>query len=97
MSGDQTPSYSRRALEVARDLLDRLESEIQARRLKGARVSFRLDESDVLLSGRDAERWIKESVDQGFPEVRYLFERITDDEVVINLAAFEDPDSQYHA
>lgn len=54
-----------------------------------------MDGSDVLLSRRDAEEWVKQSVDEGFPEVRYV-ERTDGEVAVVNLAAFQDPDSQYY-
>ena len=90
---EEMDEYSDRAIEVARDLFLALDTEVGA--LGDRRLSFHLDASDVVLSRLDAEQWVKRSVEEGFPEVRDYVERQDDECVIINLAAFEDPDSQY--
>ncbi|HZE07656.1 MAG TPA: hypothetical protein VE110_02770 [Gemmatimonadaceae bacterium] len=87
---------SQRAVEVARDLFGRLESELRGRNAGRLPRSFELADTDVILSEQEAVNWIRESVDQGFPEIRYVIKRVSDDGVLVDLAAFEDPDSQYH-
>jgi hypothetical protein len=59
-------------------------------------IVFRLDGSSHLLDRSGAELWVKESVDEGHPNVRYYIEERAGTRVLVNLAAFEDPDSQYH-
>jgi dTDP-4-dehydrorhamnose reductase len=91
-----TPSnadFSQRAVEVSRDLFDGLRATYDMGVL--TRATYHLDGSAIMLSYEEARRWIQESVDAGFPEVRQYVEREPPD-LVINLAAFEDPDSQYH-
>jgi hypothetical protein len=88
--------YSSRADEVARDLLSSLDAELQASGPASPSLRFHLEGSGKTLSRAEAEEWIKQSVDEGFPEVRYYIERSDSSETVINLAAFEDPDSQYY-
>jgi hypothetical protein len=88
--------HSVRAQEVARDLFAGVDAKLKEVLVPSATVSFHLDASDVLLSRAEAERWVKESVDGGFPNVQYYIEHNDTDRVVVNLAAFEDPDSQYH-
>jgi hypothetical protein len=90
-----TDDSSQRAKEVARDLMAELSEELAARALAGRALQFRLDGSEEILSGSSAEAWIRESVDAGFPEVRYVIERVEETMILVNLAAFEDPDSQY--
>jgi hypothetical protein len=89
-------NHSQRAIEVARDLFDRLESELRERRAERLPRWFQLADTDVMLSQDEAVGWVRESVDEGFPEVRYVVKRVSDDGVLVDLAAFEDPDSQYH-
>ena len=55
-----------------------------------------MDASPVLLDRLAAEAWIKESVDQGYPNVRFYIEERGPERIVVNLAAFEDPDSQFY-
>jgi hypothetical protein len=93
---DNSENHSQRAIEVARDLFDRLESELAERRAERLARWFQLADTDVTLSQEEAMGWVRESVDGGFPEVRYIIKRVSDTEVVVDLAAFEDPDSQYH-
>jgi len=88
--------FSQRADEVPEDLLAALEAELRASGLANRPITFRLDGSEVLLDRTAARKWIKESVDSGFPEVRYHVEAVQADVVNVNLAAFEDPDSQFY-
>jgi hypothetical protein len=88
--------YSARAEEVARDLFAELDSELRSMRPTPPAVRFHLDSSEVMLSRSEAVEWVKQSVDDGFPQVRYYLERRDPSEVTVNLAAFEDPDFQYH-
>ena len=88
--------YSQRAYEVARDLLAQIDAELQRVNKPWAQIRFHLDASDVVLSRAEAEEWIQQSVDEGFPNVGYYIEQDTGSELVINLAALEDPDSQYY-
>jgi hypothetical protein len=50
----------------------------------------------VILDPEAAVEWIMESVDAGHPEVRYYVESGEPALIRVNLAAFEDPDSQFH-
>ena len=88
--------YSLRAEEVARDLFSEVDAELTRVRSASATVRFHLDSSEVLLSRAEAEGWVKQSVDNGFPQVRYYIERVDPAAVVVNLGAFEDPDFQFH-
>ena len=90
------PAFSRRALEVAEDLLAELDRQLGADGLAALPVSFRLDGTAIVLDRSGAETWIKESVDAGHPDVRHYIEEAGPGRVMVNLAAFEDPDSQYH-
>jgi hypothetical protein len=60
-------------------------------------VTFHLDGSDAFLDRADAELWVRESVDAGYPNVRFVIESSEAANTVVNLAAFEAPDSAYHA
>ena len=93
---DSSQTHSQRAIEVARDLFDRLESELGERGAERLARRFQLADTDVMLSQDEAMGWVRESVDGGFPEGRYIIKRVSDEGVVVDLAAFEDPDSQYH-
>jgi hypothetical protein len=95
MSGDNHRQFSDRADEVARDLFDSIDEELAALGVQRVPVSFHLDASDIMLSRADAVTWAKESVDEGFPSVRFYLENTKGHLVVINLAAFEDPDYQF--
>lgn len=88
-------SASQRAHEVARDLWDRIRTSLVEQELVGRAVRYHLDGSGVFLAQLEAEAWVRDSVDSGFPDVRHYVEAATADAVVINLAAYEDPDSQY--
>ena len=87
--------FSQRAREVAEDLLAALDKELLNEGATSVLVQFRLDGSSELLNRSGAEQWIKESVDEGHPAVRYYIEEQGPGRVVVNLAAFEDPDSQF--
>lgn len=87
---------SQRAQEVSRDLFEAIDSELGDAHLPSLTVKYHLDASSVMLSREEAETWVRESVDDGFPNVQYYIENNTSNEVVINLAAFEDMDSQFH-
>jgi hypothetical protein len=95
MSGNSRDP-SQRAVEVARDLLDRLEAELGDRKAERIQRRFQLADTDVILSQSEAMDWVRDSVDSGFPEVRYVIKEINDDGILIDLAAFEDPDSQFY-
>ena len=88
--------HSVRAQEVARDLFAAIDAELGDRHFSSTALKFHLAASDVTLSREAAENWVRESVDEGFPNVQYYIEREAPDEVVINLAAYEDSDSQYY-
>ena len=91
-----TPSdatFSQRANEVAEDLFVEIAATSGAVPLEG--IKYHLDGSDTMLDYQEAVRWVKESVDAGYPGVRHYYERKAP-HVVVNLAAFEDPDSQFH-
>jgi len=85
--------FSQRALEVADDLFELIAEDLEPLRLDQAR--YHLEGSDVTLTYEEAVRWVKESVDAGHPRVGHFIERLAPD-VMVNLAAFEDPDSQFH-
>jgi len=80
---------------VAEDLFAALLNELRTEGLPDAALQFRLDGSATLLEREAAETWIKESVDEGHPAVRYYIEQRGPGRVLVNLAAFEDPDSQF--
>ena len=88
--------FSQRAIEVAEDLLATLDEELRREGIPFLPIVFRLDGSSVLLDRSGAELWIKESVDDGHPNVGYHIEERSGTRVLVNLAAFEDPDSQFH-
>jgi hypothetical protein len=90
-----TQHFSQRAREVAEDLFEELDIDLMSAGLAGAQVQFHLDGTSQLLDRARAELWIKESVDSGHPDVRYHIESDGPSIVVVNLAAFEDPDSQF--
>lgn len=86
---------SQRALEVERDLfvaIDFALDRVQPR----PRVRFRLDASEAILSRTDAQKWVRECVDEGFPHVVFEITTLSNDEALVTLAAYEDPDSQFH-
>lgn len=86
---------SQRAKEVARDLFDAVDAELAERGGQVTPARFHLDGSDSVLTRDEALAWIVESVDAGFPEIRFYVEKSDASGVLVNLAAFEDPDSQY--
>jgi hypothetical protein len=86
-------AFSRRALEVAEDLFEDIAEDLSP--LKLSQASYHLDGSEVMLTYEDAVRWVKESVDSGHPNVRHYIEHVRP-VAVVNLAAFQDPDSQLH-
>jgi len=88
--------FSRRAHEVAENLFEELDQELRNEALGVLPVEFRRDGSQEHLDRSAAEMWIKESVDEGHPTVRYYIERRGPGHILVNLAAFEDPDSQFH-
>ena len=88
--------WSQRAREVADDLLGLLDEDLRGEGAGWKTVVFHLDGSSVFLDSAKAVAWIKDSVDEGFPAVAYYIEERGPDLVVVNLAAAEDPDSQYH-
>jgi hypothetical protein len=88
--------FSQRAEEVAEDLFAALLNELRIEGLPDAALRFRLDGSATLLEREAAARWIKESVDEGHPAIRYHIEERGQGRVLVNLAAFEDPDSQFY-
>lgn len=96
MSENTSSGASQRAIEVARDLLQLVADELRAKGAEHLPVIFHLDSTERLLSRAEAERWIKESVDAGYPDVRHYVEQVDGARVVVNLAAFEDPDYQYY-
>jgi len=85
--------FSQRAREVAEDLFEDIADDLTP--LAPAQARYHLDGSDVTLTYEDAVRWVKESVDAGHPQVRHYIEQVAP-AVIVNLAAFEDPDSQAH-
>ncbi len=88
--------FSSRAGEVADDLLAALDVQLRSEGLSAVPLRFRLDGSSQFLDRARAEHWIRESVDAGLPHVRFYIEDRGQGGVVVNLAAFEDPDSQYY-
>lgn len=86
---------SQRAIEVARDLWEEIRAALHAAGLDDKNVRYHLDGSGVILALPAADAWVRDSVDAGFPEIRYYVEKAGTEDVVVNLAAFEDPDSQY--
>jgi hypothetical protein len=88
--------FSQRAVELAEDLLAELDSELHARNRDTLTVHFRLDGTHDELTRESAREWIMASADSGFPDVRYYIESLDDSAIRVNLAAFEDPDRQFH-
>jgi hypothetical protein len=87
--------FSQRAHEVAEDLFAALDEELRKEGCSGFAIEFHLDNSSVLLDRAGAEIWIKESVDAGYPNIGFHIEEQSPGRVLINLAAYEDPDSQF--
>jgi len=85
--------FSQRALEVAEDLFAALDDELRREGITFLPLVFHLDGSSELLDRSGAELWVKESVDEGHPNVRYHIEEQGGTQVLVNLAAFEDPDN----
>jgi hypothetical protein len=88
--------FSQRAREVAEDLFAALDEELRNEGVAAFPLKFRLEGSSELLNRSAAQVWVKESVDEGHPAVRYYIEERSPGGVLVNLAAFEDPDSQFH-
>jgi hypothetical protein len=59
---------------VADDLLEALDEELRNEGIADVKLVFRLDGSSTFLDRAAAMGWIKESVDEGFPAVRYHIE-----------------------
>ena len=85
--------FSQRAREVAEDLFEHIAEDLRPFSPQQAR--YHLEGSDVTLTHEEAVRWVKESVDAGHPRVGHFIERLMPN-VIVNLAAFQDPDSQFH-
>ncbi len=85
--------FSQRAREVAEDLFEDIAEDLSP--LATDQAQYHLDGSDVTLNYEEAVQWVKESVDAGHPNVRHFIEQLAP-VVIVNLAAFEDPDSQFH-
>lgn len=88
--------FSQRATEVAEDLFERFDQEVAQRGLGWLPVAFSLSDGERMLTREEAHEWIRESVDGGFPFVRYVILEPDKGCLVADLAAFEDPDSQFH-
>jgi hypothetical protein len=88
--------FSQRAREVAEDLFAALDEELRREGITFLPIAFRLDGSSVVLDRSGAELWVKESVDEGHPNVGYHIEERVGKRILVNLAAFEDPDSQFY-
>lgn len=95
MSTSRGP-YSQRALEETEDLLAEIEQDLVREGLAGRPLRFQLEGASTLLSREQAAEWMRESVDSGFPRVGYRLAERSTNQVIVNLAAYEDPDSQYH-
>lgn len=95
MSTPRRP-YSQRALEETEDLLAEIEQTLVQEGLAGRMLRFQLEGVSTLLSREQAAEWMRESVDSGFPRVGYHIAERNASQVIVNLAAYEDPDSQYH-
>lgn len=95
MTSESHRGPSQRAKEVARDLFEAVEGRLAAQGRRPRNIRFHLDGSEVILDREHAEAWVFQSVDTGFPDIRFYVEQDSDDDAVINLAAFEDPDAQF--
>lgn len=95
MTGGES-RYSQRAIEEAEDILDAVERSLAKEGVSTSGIMFRLDGTEGLLNRAEAEVWIKQSVDLGYARVGYVLEHTDALGAVVNLAAYEDPDSQYH-
>ena len=85
--------FSQRAVEVAEDLFQDISEDLTP--LAPNQAVYHLDGSDVTLKYEEAVRWVKESIDAGHAHVRHFIEQL-DPVVIVNLAAFQDPNSQFH-
>jgi hypothetical protein len=89
-------NHSIRAIEVARDLLAAIQAQLDSRGMAFNDARFHLDGSDVLLGADQLNEWIQASVDEGFPFVRFYVESVEGAIARLNVAAFQDPDAQFH-
>jgi DNA polymerase III sliding clamp (beta) subunit (PCNA family) len=85
--------FTQRAIEVSRDVFEAIDHALGQNE---RRIAFHLDGSDKILERDEAAEWVKASVDEGFPEIRFVIEQQSSDRVMINLAAFEDTDSAFY-
>jgi hypothetical protein len=85
--------FTQRAIEVSRDVFEAIDHALGQNE---RHIAFHLDGSDKILERDEAAEWVKASVDEGFPEIRFVIEQQSSDRVMINLAAFEDPDSAFY-
>lgn len=88
--------FSRRALEEAEDALAGIDRDLTNRGLEGTEALYQLDGSGTYLNRQDIQQWMRESVDEGFPRLVWHVVGRRGDAAVVNIAAYEDPDSQYH-
>ena len=64
--------YTQRAIEVSRDLFEAIDHALGQSK---TRRMFHLDGSDKILERDEAAEWVKASVDEGFPEIRFVIIR----------------------
>ena len=88
--------HSQRAIEEAEDILDAADEALSAEGLSVADAQFRLEGESKRFSRSEASRWISDSVDAGYARIGFVIGRSRDGFGVVSLAAFEDPDSQFH-
>lgn len=94
MSGEESRN-SQRAIEEAEDTLEAVERSLATEGVSASGIMFRLDGTEGLLNWAEAEVWIKQSVDLGYARIGYVLEHTDALGTVVNLAAYEDPDSQF--
>ncbi len=93
MAIPSSDEFSQRAQEVAEDLFQQIARDLNP--ISPAQAIYHLDGSSVHLSYVQALRWVQDSVDEGYPQIRHYIEH-AGATPLINLAAFEDPDYQFH-
>ena len=86
---------SRRAVEEVEDFFDDVTRALDDLGSQASGSLFHLDGTDRYLGFAEARQWALDSVDDGFPRLRFFLEQNVDGQATVNLAAFQDPDSQY--
>lgn len=89
-------AHSQRAIEESEDLIAQIERRLAEIGLHNSDACFRLEGDHRLLSRDDAIQWMRDSVDEGYANLGFHIESSPPARLIVNLAAYEDPDSQFH-